>query len=192
MVVLWEKGVRAAGEIGFLVGISARLAGEYLALRERYDTSEHRDRLEEIARQVRRALSGEGERIKVLLRKDFDVPTICRVSGKAPKTVAQYLVIVEAFHPGLLNSDHRAWLHARRRYACAWGPVPRDELTRIATQLERKGATPESNGTAIVDPGASGEADLHVSRPQPRRKPRMSQGQHTAMNHSPDRCPKSP
>jgi hypothetical protein len=61
MVVLWEKGVCVAGELGFIVGISERLAREYLMLRERYDTTEHRDRLEEIARQVRRALSGEGE-----------------------------------------------------------------------------------------------------------------------------------
>jgi hypothetical protein len=60
MVVLWEKGVRAE-EIGFVVGISERLAREYLALRERYDTPEHRDRLEEIAGQVRRALNGDGE-----------------------------------------------------------------------------------------------------------------------------------
>lgn len=61
VVVLWEKGVCAAGEIGFIVGVSERLAGEYLALRERYDTDEYRERLEEIARQVRRALNGEGE-----------------------------------------------------------------------------------------------------------------------------------
>ncbi|HET7738032.1 MAG TPA: DUF1670 domain-containing protein [Tepidiformaceae bacterium] len=61
MVVLWEKGVRCTGEIGFIVGISERLAREYLVLRERYDSTEHRDRLEEIAAQVRRALSGEGE-----------------------------------------------------------------------------------------------------------------------------------
>jgi hypothetical protein len=61
VVVLWEKGVREAGEIGFVVGASARLAREYLALRERYDTTEHRDRLDEIAGQVRRALSGDGE-----------------------------------------------------------------------------------------------------------------------------------
>jgi hypothetical protein len=47
--------------MGFIVGISERLAGAYLALRERYDTDEYRDRLEEIAQQVRRALSGDGE-----------------------------------------------------------------------------------------------------------------------------------
>jgi hypothetical protein len=57
VVVLWEKGVRSAEEIGYIVGVSERLAREYLALRERYDTEGYRDRLEEIARQVRRALS---------------------------------------------------------------------------------------------------------------------------------------
>lgn len=61
VVVLWEKGVREPGEIGFVVGISERLAREYLALRGRYDTEEHRDRLEEIACQVRRAVNGDGE-----------------------------------------------------------------------------------------------------------------------------------
>lgn len=61
VVVLWEKGIRDLGEVAYLVGISRRLAGEYLVLRERYDRPEYRDRLEEIARQVRRALSGAGE-----------------------------------------------------------------------------------------------------------------------------------
>jgi hypothetical protein len=61
VVVLWEKGIRDAGEIAYIVGLSERLTGEYLGLRESYDTPEHRDRLEEIARQVRRALSDDGE-----------------------------------------------------------------------------------------------------------------------------------
>ena len=61
VVVLWEKGLRNPGEIAYVVGISERLAREYLVLRERYARPEYRDRLEEIARQVRRALSGEGE-----------------------------------------------------------------------------------------------------------------------------------
>jgi hypothetical protein len=61
VVVLWEKGVRDEGEIAYVVGVSERLAREYLQLRERYDCPEYRDRLEEIARQVRRALSGDGE-----------------------------------------------------------------------------------------------------------------------------------
>lgn len=61
VVVLWEKGVRDVGEIAYVVGASERLAREYLELRERYDRPEYRDRLEEIARQVRRVLSGDGE-----------------------------------------------------------------------------------------------------------------------------------
>ncbi len=58
VVVLWEKGVREANEIAYVVGISPRLAREYLRLRRRYDRLEYRDRLEEIARQVRRVLGG--------------------------------------------------------------------------------------------------------------------------------------
>jgi hypothetical protein len=57
VVVLWEKGIRRVEEIAYIVGLSERVAGEYLELRERYDTEEYRDRLEEVARQVRRALS---------------------------------------------------------------------------------------------------------------------------------------
>jgi hypothetical protein len=62
VVVLWEKGVREPGEIGYLVGVSGRLVQQYLELRERYDRPEYRDRLEEIAQQVRRALGGEAEK----------------------------------------------------------------------------------------------------------------------------------
>lgn len=61
VVVLWEKGVRDSGEIAYVVGISERLALEYLGLRQRYDKPEYRDRLEEIARQVRRALYVDSE-----------------------------------------------------------------------------------------------------------------------------------
>jgi hypothetical protein len=61
VVVLWEKGVRDLNEVAYVVSVSPRLAREYLVLRERYDTPAYRDRLEEIARQVRRALNGEGE-----------------------------------------------------------------------------------------------------------------------------------
>jgi hypothetical protein len=61
VVVLWEKGIRDVGEVAYFVGLSRRLAGEYMILRERYDRPEYRDRLEEIGRQVRRVLSGDGE-----------------------------------------------------------------------------------------------------------------------------------
>ncbi len=61
VVVLREKGIRDPGEIAYVVGVSARLVGEYLVLRAQYDRAEYRDRLEEIARQVRRVFCGEGE-----------------------------------------------------------------------------------------------------------------------------------
>ena len=60
VVVLWERKVRSAQEIGYVLGISERLAGEYLGLRERYDEDAYRERLEEIACQVRRVVSGPG------------------------------------------------------------------------------------------------------------------------------------
>jgi hypothetical protein len=60
VVVLWEKGVRDVGEVAYLVGLSPRLAGEYLVLRKQYDQPTNRDRLEEIARQVRRVYPGKG------------------------------------------------------------------------------------------------------------------------------------
>lgn len=58
---------------------------------------------------------GAYDRIKVLLRKGLDAPTICQVIGKAPRTVAQYLVIVEHYHPDLLDASHRKWIDDRRR-----------------------------------------------------------------------------
>lgn len=60
---------------------------------------------------------GTYERIKVLLRKGFDAPNICHVTGKAARTVAQYPVIVERFHSQLLSSGHRDWLVARHKRA---------------------------------------------------------------------------
>ena len=58
---------------------------------------------------------GMYDRIKVLLRKGLDVPTISQVTGKAPRTVGQYLEIIRQFHPGLLDTKHRDWLDARWR-----------------------------------------------------------------------------
>jgi hypothetical protein len=50
---------------------------------------------------------GTYERIKVLLRRGFDVETIGQVTGKAARTIAQYLVIVECYHPDLVNDAQR-------------------------------------------------------------------------------------
>jgi hypothetical protein len=61
VLVAWENGLTAVGEIAFVVGVSERLAGEYLALRERYSNAQYADRLEEIAHQARRTLARNGE-----------------------------------------------------------------------------------------------------------------------------------
>jgi hypothetical protein len=60
VVVLWGRGVRCAREIGYVLGVSERLALEYLKLRERYGGEGYRDRIDEIARQVRRVLGPNG------------------------------------------------------------------------------------------------------------------------------------
>jgi len=86
---------------------------------------------------------GTYDRIKVLLRKGFDVPTICQVTGKAIRTVAQYLAIVEQFHPELLDAAQRAWMDARRKKNGA--RLPATEWSRIGKSLE-KGGTPASTG----------------------------------------------
>jgi hypothetical protein len=61
VLVLWAHDVREAGEIAYVVGISARLAGEYLALRERYANAQYADRLEELAGQACLVLPRNGE-----------------------------------------------------------------------------------------------------------------------------------
>ncbi len=58
---MWEHEVRETGEIAYIVGVSERLAGEYLDLRRRYATDQYRDRLEELAHQARRSLCRNGE-----------------------------------------------------------------------------------------------------------------------------------
>jgi hypothetical protein len=98
---------------------------------------------------------GTYDRIKVLLKKGFDTPTICQVTGKAARTVAQYLVIVERFHPELMDAEHRAWLLARRERNDHL--LPAETMAPIMNCLARR-TTQDTNPKAIVDPGASGEA----------------------------------
>jgi hypothetical protein len=59
VVVLWEREVREASEIGYVLGVSERLAWEYLDLRCRYDRPGYAERLEEIVCQVRRVVGPE-------------------------------------------------------------------------------------------------------------------------------------
>jgi hypothetical protein len=77
-------------------------------------------------------------RIKVLLRKSFDVDTICQVTGKAPRRIAQYLVIVECYHPKLLKKKHQDWLAARRKRTMKAESLPAEPLTPILEALEKK------------------------------------------------------
>ncbi len=58
---------------------------------------------------------GTYERIKVLLLRGFDVPTISQVTGKALRTIAQYLVIIECYQRDLLQASHHQWMIDRRK-----------------------------------------------------------------------------
>jgi hypothetical protein len=80
---------------------------------------------------------GTYERIKVLLRKGFDAPTICQVTGRAARTVAQYLAIVECYHPKLLTDEHRAWLAARRKKAKRTEFLPSEPVTPMLKSLDK-------------------------------------------------------
>ncbi len=61
VLVLWDHDIREVGEIAYIVGVSERLAGEYVKLHRRYATDQYRDRLEEIAHQARRSLCRNSE-----------------------------------------------------------------------------------------------------------------------------------
>ena len=79
---------------------------------------------------------GTYERIKLLLRKGLDVPTICQVTGKAARTVAEYLVLAEGFHPNLVQDIHRDWLASRKKKShSAYRPV--EVLATMAARLEK-------------------------------------------------------
>lgn len=61
VLVAWENGIVETGELAFVVGVSERLAREYLDLRQRYATAQYADRLAEICHQARRSLARTGE-----------------------------------------------------------------------------------------------------------------------------------
>jgi hypothetical protein len=131
---------------------------------------------------------GTYDRIKVLLRKGLDVPTICQVTGRAPRTVAQYMVIVEHFHPELLDTTHRDWLKARRRKRSCEAKLPAEAMATMVESLKGSATLKTRHGENAA-PGRSGEAG---------RKPRgvstqgpPDRGAQMAQDHSPDICPKS-
>ena len=99
---------------------------------------------------------GAYDRIKVLLKKGFDVPTIAQVTGRAARTVAQYLEIVERFHPALLGPGHREWMAARRKPSHRGLPLDRETGASMVKNL-KPGSTQNTDPKAIVDPEAVGE-----------------------------------
>jgi hypothetical protein len=132
---------------------------------------------------------GTYDRIKVLLKKRFDAPTICQVTGRAARTVAEYLVIVERFHPKLLDPGHRDWLVARRTRRKEGLPVADDDGVHMIERLETR-VTSNTNPPSVVDPGASSEAAPWTEAAQVGRSGHPSRNA-VAKNHSPDKCPKS-
>lgn len=97
---------------------------------------------------------GTYDRVKVLLRKGFDAPTICQVTGKAVRTIAQYLEIVRDFHPELLSASHKEWMTARLKKRGT--PVRAEDLRSMAERLQNQ-TCPESSEREIVDPRANVE-----------------------------------
>jgi hypothetical protein len=99
--------------------------------------------------------------------------------------VAQYLVIVERFHPELMNADYRAWLGARRKSNAQ--ALPAEAVAPIMKRLA-KGPTPDTNPRTIVDPGASGEADRGLGTKkafQPAHRKRRQSGQKSLTGQMP-------
>ncbi len=130
---------------------------------------------------------GVYDRIKVLLRKGLGAATICQVTGKAPRTVAQYLRIVEQFHPQLLKKAHRDWVAARRKKCHQREPWPTEALVPMTRSLKKEDP-PGTCQSKIVAPGRSGKVNRTS---KPRRKPSSSCRKKVTRNHSPDICPKS-
>jgi hypothetical protein len=104
-------------------------------------------------------------RIKTLLRKGFDIETICQVTGKARRTVAQYLVIVERYQPQLLKKQHRDWLTTRRKGIMTTRSLPTKPMIPMIAGLEKEGTPVSTRGQIVA------------------RK--------VTKNHSPDKCPNS-
>jgi hypothetical protein len=81
---------------------------------------------------------GTYDRIKMLLRKGQDISTICHVTGKAARTIAQYLVVIENFHPELLGKSQREWLASRRKKVKTTKPLPPAAVAPMVQGLEKK------------------------------------------------------
>ena len=115
---------------------------------------------------------GAYDRIKVLLRKGLDVPTICHVTGRAARTVAEYLVIIEQFHPELLSETHRSWLVMRRKRQHRGMSLRPQDMAPMTKNLEEGGSS-DTHPPTIAPPARSGEVDSRTqpsTSPQPARR----------------------
>jgi len=106
---------------------------------------------------------GTYDRVKVLLRRGFDVETICQVTGKAKRTIAQYLVIVECYHRDLLRETHHQWLAARRRKTKS---IADPEAMAAMARSLKNGGTP---GTEECEKIAQEGSEELGSQPRPYR-----------------------
>ncbi|MCP4603338.1 MAG: DUF1670 domain-containing protein [Proteobacteria bacterium] len=91
---------------------------------------------------------GTYERIKVLLLRGFDVPTISQVTGKALRTIAQYLVIVECYQPDLLQASHHQWMIDRRKGKSL--VTPPETLVAMTESLENPDPSDKKKCDKIV------------------------------------------
>jgi len=95
---------------------------------------------------------GTYERIKVLLLRGFDVPTISQVTGKALRTIAQYLVIVECYQPDLLQASHKQWMVDRRKAKSLVAPP--ETLVAMTESLENPGPSSKKKCDKISGGGS--------------------------------------
>lgn len=114
---------------------------------------------------------GTYDRVKVLLRRGFDVETICQVTGKAKRTISQYLVIVECYHRDLLQDSHHQWLAARRRKTKQTADP--ETLAAMTKSLEKRGTPGMGECEKIAQ---SGSEKLESKPRSSRRTKRRSSG----------------
>jgi len=80
------------------------------------------------------------------------VETICQVTGKAKRTISQYLVIVECYHRDLLQDSHNQWLAKRRRKTKQVADP--ETLAAMTQSLENQGAPDMGKCEKIVQAGS--------------------------------------
>jgi hypothetical protein len=115
---------------------------------------------------------GTYERIKVLLLRGFDVPTISHVTGKALRTIMQYFVIIECYQPDLLQSSHRQWMVDRRKRKSL--VTPPETLIAMTESLENPNPTNKEECDKL--PERSSEKRSSKKRATKRPKSRSSKG----------------